>query len=75
MPLGEKIGTLCVIDTETKQLTDVQRKDLEGLAKLVAQSLTMRYNLLKQLDPSLEYDVDFPVRDIEVKCLDWGVIS
>lgn len=59
MPLGERIGTLCVIDTTTKELSDVQRKALEGLAKLVAQSLTMRYNLLKQLDPSLEYDLDF----------------
>ncbi len=60
MPLGEKIGTLCVIDTSTKELTVLQRKALEGLARLVAQCLTMRYNLIKQLDPSLEYDRDFP---------------
>lgn len=55
MPLGERVGTLCVIDTVAKELNEVQRQTLDGLTKLVSQCLTMRYNLIKQVDPELDF--------------------
>ncbi len=54
MPLGEKIGAVCVIDTKAKQLTNVQKEALEGIAKVVSQCLMMRYNYIKQTDPYFE---------------------
>lgn len=41
-PAGYPIGTLCVIDTEPRQLTDAQRETLERLARLVVALLEGR---------------------------------
>ena len=42
MPMGENIGSLCVIDTKPNYLNEHQRKTVEGLAKLVSQLLVLR---------------------------------
>lgn len=42
LPMGENIGSLCVIDTKPNHLNAYQRKTLEGLAKLVSQLLVLR---------------------------------
>ena len=47
LPMGENIGSLCVIDTKPNQLNEYQRKTIEGLAKLVAQLLVLREINLK----------------------------
>lgn len=50
MPTGEKIGTLCVIDQETRQLTPFQKTMLEGLAKIVSEALTYRQQSTHQIE-------------------------
>lgn len=47
LPMGENIGSLCVIDTKPNYLNEHQRKTIEGLAKLVAQLLVLREINLK----------------------------
>lgn len=42
MPGGERLGTLCVIDRQVRQLTDAQRRTLGDLAELVVQALLQR---------------------------------
>lgn len=42
LPLGEKIGTLCVIDTKSNFLDKNQKIALEGLAKVISQILVVR---------------------------------
>ncbi|HSH72621.1 MAG TPA: GAF domain-containing protein [Methylophilaceae bacterium] len=42
LPMGETIGTLCVIDRKANVLNTYQKKTLEGLAKLVSQLLVAR---------------------------------
>ena len=42
MPLGEKVGSLCVIDTTPNHLYDYKKATLEGLAKSISQALTIR---------------------------------
>lgn len=42
LPMGEIIGTLCVIDRQTNSLDSLQKKTLEGLAKLLSQLLVAR---------------------------------
>ena len=42
LPLGEKIGSLCVMDTEPNQLTDYKKAALEGFAKVISQALIIR---------------------------------
>ncbi len=42
MPGGERIGTLCVLDHEPRQLNDEQRGVLAQLARMTAQALLMR---------------------------------
>ena len=48
LPLGEIIGSLCVIDTDVNQLSDMQKAGLEALAKIVAQALMIRKLHLRQ---------------------------
>jgi GAF domain-containing protein len=52
LPLGENIGSICVIDKKPNQLNEYQRKTMEGLAKVVSQLLVLREINLKrnQLD-------------------------
>lgn len=42
MPLGERIGSLCVFDSTPNQLNEYQRDALDGFAKVVSQALLMR---------------------------------
>jgi GAF domain-containing protein len=48
LPLGEIIGSLCVIDTDVNQLSDMQKAGLEALAKVVGQALIIRKLHLRQ---------------------------
>ena len=47
---GERIGTLCVIDREPRQLTESQRSALAGLARLAATALLEREQRLARAD-------------------------
>lgn len=49
LPMGENIGSVCVLDTKPNYLNIHQRKTIEGLAKLVAQLLVLREINLKTL--------------------------
>ena len=42
LPLGERIGSLCVIDTKANQLNDYKKAALEGFAKVISQTLLIR---------------------------------
>lgn len=42
LPMGEKIGSLCVLDTKANYLNEAQRIALKGLAKLVVELLVVR---------------------------------
>ena len=42
LPLGERIGSLCVIDTKPGELNQYQKAALEGLAKVISQALLIR---------------------------------
>jgi len=42
LPLGERIGSLCVIDIKLSKLNIYQRAALEGLAKVISHTLLIR---------------------------------
>lgn len=42
MPLGERIGSLCVLDTKPNALNEYQKDALEGLARVIAHALLIR---------------------------------
>lgn len=44
-PNGDKIGTLCVLDSKENNLTKLQQKSLQSLAKQVIAQLELRSNL------------------------------
>ena len=48
LPGGERVGTLCVLDTHARRLTDAQRKMLVTLAEMTTQALTMRRDLIQR---------------------------
>ncbi len=48
LPGGERVGTLCVLDTHARRLTDAQRRTLVALAEMTTQALTMRRDLIKR---------------------------
>lgn len=48
MASGERIGTLCVIDRERRQLTPAQRDTLMQLARLTVQALELRERAILQ---------------------------
>ncbi len=45
---GERVGTLCVLDTQARRLSDAQRRTLVSLAGLAAQALAMRRDLIER---------------------------
>ena len=51
--MGEKIGSLCVIDTKPNELTDVQKRVLTGLANVVTKALIARRIALEELNKVL----------------------
>lgn len=52
MPMGEKIGSVCVIDTKPNELTETQKIVLIGLADIVAKALTARRLALRAISAS-----------------------
>lgn len=50
LPLGEKIGSLCVIDTKPNALTDMQKQVLTGLANITTKALLARRISLQELN-------------------------
>ena len=42
LPLGERIGSLCVIDTKPNQLNEDKKNALQGFAKVISQTLLIR---------------------------------
>lgn len=42
LPLGERIGSLCVIDTKPNALNEYQKAALQGLAKVISHALLIR---------------------------------
>ncbi|MES2499512.1 MAG: GAF domain-containing protein [Pseudomonadota bacterium] len=42
LPLGERIGSLCVIDTKANQLNECEKAALESFAKVISQTLLIR---------------------------------
>ena len=59
-PGGERVGTLCVIDRQVRQLSAQQRASLQSLSQLASQALAMRRDLLTRA---------FSVRDDYEKAL------
>jgi signal transduction histidine kinase/DNA-binding NarL/FixJ family response regulator len=49
MPEGERIGTLCVIDRQARQLTQSQRDSLSDLASIVVDVLLLREQAQQEL--------------------------
>ncbi|MDP3227827.1 MAG: PAS domain S-box protein [Acidovorax sp.] len=45
---GNRVGTLCVIDRQTRQLTPEQRTTLRSLSVMASQALDMRRNLVER---------------------------
>lgn len=48
MQTGDRVGTLCVLDCQARQLTPEQARLLEGLARLAVQALEMRERSIQQ---------------------------
>jgi len=48
LPEGARLGTLCVIDRQPRQLSDVQAAMLRQLAQAATQALVMRRDLLRR---------------------------
>jgi diguanylate cyclase (GGDEF)-like protein len=59
-PTGEAIGTLCIIDHEPRQLTDLQRRMLSGLAAQAVTQLELRRSVM-----TLEQAIDSQARYVE----------
>ena len=48
LPGGQRIGTLCVLDREVRQLNGSQLATLRSLAEIVSQTLVMRRDLIEK---------------------------
>ncbi len=46
LPCGERVGTLCVMDTQPRRLDEAQCRTLVALAAMATQALTMRRELI-----------------------------
>jgi PAS domain S-box-containing protein len=70
LPSGERVGTLCVLDTQARTLTSAQRSTLVSLAALVTQALTMRRDLIERtLAARRESDIALADRSAELEDL------
>jgi diguanylate cyclase (GGDEF)-like protein/PAS domain S-box-containing protein len=57
LPDGARVGTLCVIDRQSRKLSAVQASMLESLASIASQALVMRQDLItKALGVRTEYE-------------------
>ena len=57
LPAGERVGTLCVIDRQARQLDPSQLQMLHSLAAIASQALVMRRDLIrKSLAVRTEYE-------------------
>ncbi|MFD1123346.1 GAF domain-containing protein [Methylophilus flavus] len=61
LPLGEKIGSVCVIDTKPNALTDMQKQVLTGLANITTKALLARRISLQELNKIAPQHTDQPV--------------
>jgi GAF domain-containing protein len=61
LPLGEKIGSVCVIDTKPNALTDMQKQVLTGLANITTKALLARRISLQELNKVAGLEMDQPV--------------
>lgn len=62
-PEGLPIGTLCVLDTETKTLTALQQRTLQVLARQVMSQLDLRLSLRKRDEDARQYRTLFDSMD------------
>jgi diguanylate cyclase (GGDEF)-like protein/PAS domain S-box-containing protein len=64
MPDGHKVGTLCVIDRQPRQLNEVQRQTLNALAEATCAGLLMRSQALEQaLQAKTAYEAELQERE------------
>jgi diguanylate cyclase (GGDEF)-like protein/PAS domain S-box-containing protein len=64
LPDGHKLGTLCVIDREPRQLSDTQRQTLRTLAEATCAALVMRGQALAQaLQAKTAYEAELQERE------------
>jgi diguanylate cyclase (GGDEF)-like protein/PAS domain S-box-containing protein len=57
LPDGERVGTLCVIDRQPRELSPAQSSMLEALAGIASQALAMRQDLItKALSVRTDYE-------------------
>jgi PAS domain S-box-containing protein len=67
LPSGERLGSLCVIDTHARRLSESQRRELVSLARLTTQALTMRRDLIaRTLHVRDEADAALAAREAEL---------
>jgi len=65
---GERVGSLCVLDTHARRLTEAQRRELVSLASLATQALTMRRDLIEHtLRVRSEADSTLAAREAELR--------
>ena len=58
LPDGERVGTLCVIDRQPRELSPAQSSMLEALAGIASQALAMRQDLItKALGVRTDYEL------------------
>ncbi|HSH87623.1 MAG: GAF domain-containing protein [Methylophilus sp.] len=61
LPLGEKIGSVCVIDTKPNALNDMQKQVLTGLANITTKALLARRISLQELNKLTVHNMDEPI--------------
>lgn len=65
-PGGERVGTLCVIDRQVRQLSAQQRASLQSLSQLASQALVMRRDLLTRAF-SVRHDYEKALSESEAR--------
>jgi len=70
LPQGERVGTLCVVDRQTRRLDAQQIEMLRGLASIAVNALTMRQSLLvKSLQVRSEYEQALSASETKYRAL------